>query len=215
MHCKNVILLFGLLSIVASASESKDLYEVLGVKRSASEKTIKSAFRKLALKYHPDRNKDDPEAEKKFIEISKAYGILSDKEKRERYDNFGDTGEDQDGFGHHAHSFNFDDLFRAFESGPNSQGRGQYFKPHSFSFGNFFDDGFEDEEDEGDVLFNFADSFEELFEFPQTKYQRQANEKQQQHSFFSSSSHFSSGGKKCHTVTQKIGNIVTTRRECS
>lgn len=213
MYCKRAILVFGLLTVVTTrASENKDLYEILGIKRTATQKAVGSAFRKLALKYHPDRNKDDPEAEKKFVEISKAYGILSDKAKRERYDTFGDTGEDgQDGFSN-AHSFNFDDLFAAFESGPNSQGRGQYFKPHSFGFGSFFDDDDDMEDDEDNILFNFADSFEELFESPQAKYQRQSNEKRP--NFFSSSSH-SSGGRKCHTVTQKIGNMITTHTECS
>ena len=74
MYCK-MILVFGLLSVVASNSPSKDYYEILGVKRTATTKAIGSAFRKLALKYHPDRNKDDPEAEKKFVEISKGKFI--------------------------------------------------------------------------------------------------------------------------------------------
>jgi curved DNA-binding protein len=68
---------------------AKDYYDVLGVKRNASEKEIKSAFRKLAKKHHPDANPNDPTAEAKFKEINEAYEVLSDKEKREMYDRFG------------------------------------------------------------------------------------------------------------------------------
>ncbi len=68
---------------------AKNYYDVLGVKKDASEKEIKSAFRKLAKKYHPDTNKDDPTAEARFKEINEAYEALSDKEKRSMYDRFG------------------------------------------------------------------------------------------------------------------------------
>jgi len=66
-----------------------DLYSVLGVEKSASEQELKKAYRQLALKYHPDKNPDDKEAEEKFKEISAAYEILSDAEKRKQYDTFG------------------------------------------------------------------------------------------------------------------------------
>ncbi len=69
-----------------------DYYSVLGVSKSASTDEIKKAYRKLALKYHPDRNKDNKEAEDKFKQISEAYAVLSDKEKRQQYDTFGSTG---------------------------------------------------------------------------------------------------------------------------
>ncbi len=69
-----------------------DYYEVLGVGRQASEQEIKSAYRKMALKYHPDRNPDSPEAEDKFKMASEAYSVLSDPEKRGRYDRFGHDG---------------------------------------------------------------------------------------------------------------------------
>jgi molecular chaperone DnaJ len=70
----------------------RDYYEVLGVARTAGEPEIKSAYRKLALQYHPDRNPDNPEAEERFKECSEAYAVLADAEKRARYDRFGHAG---------------------------------------------------------------------------------------------------------------------------
>lgn len=77
----------------------QDYYEVLGVQRGAGDDEIKKAYRKLAMKYHPDRNSGDSEAEEKFKEVQKAYAILSDKEKRSAYDQFGHAGVDGAGFG--------------------------------------------------------------------------------------------------------------------
>lgn len=70
----------------------RDYYEVLGVGRDADAAQLKSAYRRLALQYHPDRNRDDPEAAERFKEASEAYAVLSDAEKRERYDRFGHAG---------------------------------------------------------------------------------------------------------------------------
>ena len=70
----------------------RDYYEVLGVQRNAGEQEIKSAYRKLALKYHPDRNQDDADAEARFKEAAEAYAVLCDAEKRARYDRFGHAG---------------------------------------------------------------------------------------------------------------------------
>ncbi len=70
----------------------RDYYEVLGVSKSASDDEIKKAYRKLAVKYHPDKNPGDKEAEKKFKEINEAHDVLSDKQKRARYDQFGHAG---------------------------------------------------------------------------------------------------------------------------
>lgn len=92
----------------------RDFYEVLGVERSADEREIKKAYRKLAMKYHPDRNSDDPDAEEKFKEASLAYEVLSDKEKRSAYDRMGhaafENGMGGGGFGG-AGAGNFQDIF--------------------------------------------------------------------------------------------------------
>ncbi len=78
----------------------KDYYELLGVSKSASKDEIKRAFRKLAMKYHPDKNQGDPEAEKKFKEINQAYEVLKDDKKKEAYDKFGTTDfQNSGGFG--------------------------------------------------------------------------------------------------------------------
>ncbi len=79
---------------------SRDYYEILGVGREADADTIKKAYRKMAMKYHPDKNPDDSAAEEKFKEAAKAYEVLSNKEKRARYDRFGHAGVDGNaGFG--------------------------------------------------------------------------------------------------------------------
>ena len=70
----------------------RDYYEVLGVDKSASAEDIKKAYRKLAIKYHPDKNPGDKEAEEKFKEAAEAYSVLSDADKKARYDQFGHSG---------------------------------------------------------------------------------------------------------------------------
>ncbi|MBN2124261.1 MAG: DnaJ domain-containing protein, partial [Deltaproteobacteria bacterium] len=87
----------------------KDYYKILGVAKSASPEEIKKAYRKLALKYHPDQNKGDKKAEARFKEISEAYAVLSNPEKRKEYDRFG-----AEGFGRR---FSQDDIFRDFDFG--------------------------------------------------------------------------------------------------
>lgn len=79
--------------------QKRDYYEVLGVEKSVDEQELKRAYRKLAKKYHPDLNPNDEEAEKNFKEVSEAYEVLSDKEKRAQYDRFGHEGMNQGGFG--------------------------------------------------------------------------------------------------------------------
>ena len=70
----------------------KDLYDIIGVSKNASQDEIKKSYRKLALKYHPDKNPDNKDAEKKFKEAAEAYAVLSDQQKRSRYDQFGHAG---------------------------------------------------------------------------------------------------------------------------
>ena len=70
----------------------RDYYEVLGIGKDADDQTMKSSYRKLALKYHPDRNPDNQDAEEKFKEAAEAYSVLSDPQKRAAYDRFGHAG---------------------------------------------------------------------------------------------------------------------------
>lgn len=95
----------------------RDYYDVLGLSKGADEKEIKRAYKRLAMKYHPDRNKGDKESEEKFKEANEAYEVLSDKEKRQAYDQFGHRAFEQGGFGRGANGFggfsqaDFGDMF--------------------------------------------------------------------------------------------------------
>ncbi len=107
----------------------RDFYEVLGVERGASEADLKKAYRRLAMKYHPDRNPGDKEAEDKFKEANEAYEVLSDASKRAAYDQYGHAGVDPNmgggagaGFGGASFSDIFGDVFSDFFGGGGARG---------------------------------------------------------------------------------------------
>lgn len=112
----------------------RDYYEVLGVPKGAATGSIKTAYRKLALNYHPDRNPNNKEAEEKFKEAAEAYEILSDQGKRQQYDQFGHAGMNGAGMGgNNPHGMNMDDIFSNFGDifgdifgGGRTQGRQSY-----------------------------------------------------------------------------------------
>jgi len=94
---------------------ANDYYDTLGVDRSASEEEIKKSYRKLAMKYHPDRNPGDKEAESTFKEISHAYSVLTDSQKRARYDQYGEAGMNGGGFDPFTgDAFDLSDALRTF-----------------------------------------------------------------------------------------------------
>src|SRR3989338_8978600 len=110
------------------AHTKQDYYEILGVSRSASLDDIKKAYRKCALEHHPDRNPGNKKAEEKFKEASEAYGVLSDSQKRQLYDQYGHEGLNAQGFG--ASGFSaagfgeiFEDIFEDFFGGSGSRAR--------------------------------------------------------------------------------------------
>ena len=93
-------------------AKKRDYYEVLGVNRDASDEDIKKAYRKLAMKHHPDRNPDNPKSEEQFKEAKEAYEVLSDPQKRPAYDQYGHAGVDpQAGMGPGGGAGGFADAF--------------------------------------------------------------------------------------------------------
>ena len=119
----------------------KDYYKVLGVDRKATPEEIKKTFRKLAMKYHPDQNKDNKQAEEKFKEINEAYEVLSDPKKRERYDQLGSSYQQWQQHGGNPGSFNWNE----WSSTPG--GRAQQVNPEDF----------------GDIFGGFSDFFRVIF----------------------------------------------------
>ena len=95
-------------------AQKRDYYEVLGVDKNATEDQIKKAYRTIAIKYHPDRNPGDKNAEEKFKEAAEAYDVLHDPQKRQQYDQFGFDGPAGAGFGGFGASMNMDDIFSMF-----------------------------------------------------------------------------------------------------
>lgn len=109
-------------------AEKRDFYEILGVSRNATKEELKKAYRQMAIKYHPDKNPGDKEAEEKFKEAAEAYEVLSDDNKRARYDQFGHAGMSNSGGGGFGHDWTIDDIFSQF---------GDIFGGHFGSFGGF------------------------------------------------------------------------------
>merc|ERR1711957_551605 len=91
-----------------------DLYEELEVKKTSTQEEIKKSYRKLAMKWHPDKNKGDPKCSEKFQRISHAYTILREPEKREKYDKYGNVDEDDWNYDEFMNNMNFEDLFKDF-----------------------------------------------------------------------------------------------------
>jgi len=106
----------------------RDYYDVLGVDKGAAADEIKKAYRKIAIKYHPDKNPDDNAAEDKFKEAAEAYEVLGNAEKRQQYDRFGHQGMNGGGFGGGG-GMNMDDIFSNF---------GDIFGGGGGGFGDFF-----------------------------------------------------------------------------
>ena len=114
---------------MARPATKRDYYEIRGVARAASDDDIKKAYRKLALQYHPDRNKA-PEATERFKEATEAYQVLSDSEKRSMYDRYGHGAFDRGGGGGSVDFSNFvglsiEDLFESFFGSPGARGARQ------------------------------------------------------------------------------------------
>ena len=120
---------------------NKDYYRLLNISEKATDEEIKKAYRKLALKYHPDRNPDNKAAEAKFKEISEAYGVLMDREKRKDYDRFRGTGF-KHGYTEKGFNYSQEDIFRDIFRNPNA---GNVFKDLGKDFEKFgfrFDENF-------------------------------------------------------------------------
>jgi len=137
----------------------QDYYELLGVSKDADASTLKKAYRKLAMKYHPDKNPDDKSAEQKFKDLNEAYEILKDDEKRAAYDRFGHAAFEQGGpggpggFGGGGGGGGFADIFEEMFGGGGGQGRGGHEQQHRGS----------------DLRFNMDVSLEDAFKGKSTE----------------------------------------------
>jgi curved DNA-binding protein len=147
---------------------AKDYYDILGVNKKASDEEIKRAYRKMAMRYHPDRNPNKKEAEERFKEINEAYAVLSDQEKRKQYDTFGAEGFRQ--------RFTQEDIFRGFDFdeilsglfGGRGRRESRFGGRGGFDFGDFFSGqgGYQDmgrmPQRGEDILYELSISMEEV-----------------------------------------------------
>ncbi|XP_064626182.1 dnaJ homolog subfamily B member 9-like [Lineus longissimus] len=190
------LLLLTLIAIVSST----DYYELLGIRRNASNRDIKKAYRKMASKYHPDKNQGDKDAERKFMELSKAQETLLDDEKRGIYDRFGKAGLAGNGRYTQFHrSYDFHDVFADFDELHRAQHHGRAARQgYRFNFGDIFGDDHDDvPEDLSDDRFGFGE-FENAGFFSSSYRQQETR-----------------GSRKCRTVRRQMGNIMMTSTECS
>ncbi|XP_008399239.1 dnaJ homolog subfamily B member 9-like [Poecilia reticulata] len=201
----------------------RDYYEILGVPRDATERQIKKAFHKLALKYHPDRNKDAG-AEAKFREMAEAYETLSDDKRRREYDQFGhsaSSGEAYRGgggdynFRQHYQSFNFNDMFKDFDQF-GQQHQHHFHSHHQSHQKRHFDSHFQAHKEAmnrqrrsfqqgsfgGGMFDDMFEDLEKMFSF-------------NTHTSRTESRFQGSVKQHCRTVTQRRGNMVTTFTDCS
>ncbi|CAL9683109.1 unnamed protein product [Knipowitschia caucasica] len=200
----------------------RDYYDILGVPKDATERQIKKAFHKLALKYHPDRNKG-PDAESKFREIAEAYETLSDDKRRREYDQVGSSGQDFRGgasgghndynFKQHFQSFNFnfDDLFKdsdmfghqQFHHNLHSNSQAHQRRHFTSHFQTHQEAMKQNKKSFGGGMFDHMfEDLEKMFTF-------------NPHSSRTEGGFQRSGKHHCRTVTQRRGNMVTTFTDCS
>lgn len=226
MKIINEVFIF-LLVVVSSWAET--YYEILGVEKDASPSEIKTAYKSLALKYHPDKNKNDKEAQDKFMKITQAYEVLKDPKKKSAYDMSGYTSSESSdegfrGFRDQAFNFNFrwpdmnfDDpqtfTFHDFHHSNDHERAHKRAHQHAHQFHNFDqffrDDTFFlfDDEDREPHGFGGGDSFFGSHfgaEMKKNVYESSYGGHQKQQG----------QGRHCRTVTQRINGVVATYTEC-